>query len=167
MSCPRRRGSRAPVNRLKRQTPMSRRSICPGKSPAHRTGLRATRTGGGSEMQLAKTSYPSANTIFNVLTDFTKWLDGYGETSWDHQSFFAGQSVVGQGALLQGKMRNGGGRSDDFLRGVPAISPAAVSSSDPISDCRRPLCDGIRFLYEADWRLTSTSGTRNSLFWMS
>jgi hypothetical protein len=26
----------------------------------------------------------------NVLADFAEWLDGYGETSWDHQSFFAG-----------------------------------------------------------------------------
>jgi len=25
-----------------------------------------------------------------VLTRFTRWLDSYGETSWDHQSFFAG-----------------------------------------------------------------------------
>jgi hypothetical protein len=25
-----------------------------------------------------------------TLTGFTRWLDGYGETSWDHQSFFAG-----------------------------------------------------------------------------
>ena len=25
-----------------------------------------------------------------VLTRFTRWLESYGETSWDHQSFFAG-----------------------------------------------------------------------------
>ena len=25
-----------------------------------------------------------------VLLDFTRWLQAYGETSWDHQSFFAG-----------------------------------------------------------------------------
>src|SRR5207245_385684 len=25
-----------------------------------------------------------------VLADFTEWLARYGETSWDHQSFFAG-----------------------------------------------------------------------------
>jgi hypothetical protein len=28
--------------------------------------------------------------VSDVLTNFTKWLDAYGETSWDHQSFFAG-----------------------------------------------------------------------------
>ena len=27
-----------------------------------------------------------------VLVDFTRWLEAYGETSWDHQSFFAGPS---------------------------------------------------------------------------
>src|SRR6266446_7527759 len=33
---------------------------------------------------------PRADRISDVLVNFTKWLDSYGETSWDHQSFFAG-----------------------------------------------------------------------------
>ncbi len=41
-------------------------------------------------MQIAKTSDPLANRISDVLKDFTEWLDAYGETSWDYQSFFAG-----------------------------------------------------------------------------
>jgi hypothetical protein len=41
-------------------------------------------------MQLAKTSDPLPDMISDVLTDFTEWLDAYGENSWDHQSFFAG-----------------------------------------------------------------------------
>jgi hypothetical protein len=28
--------------------------------------------------------------VLGLLTRFDSWLDGYGETSWDHQSFFAG-----------------------------------------------------------------------------
>src|SRR5688572_11386493 len=28
--------------------------------------------------------------VENVLEGFTRWLDGYGETSWDHQTYFAG-----------------------------------------------------------------------------
>ncbi len=28
--------------------------------------------------------------VSSVLADFTEWLNAYGETSWDHQSFFAG-----------------------------------------------------------------------------
>ncbi len=33
---------------------------------------------------------PLANRLSAVLSDFTEWLDSYGETSWDHQSFYAG-----------------------------------------------------------------------------
>src|SRR6266700_3684054 len=33
---------------------------------------------------------PVADRISDVLTDFTEWLGVFGETSWDHQSFFAG-----------------------------------------------------------------------------
>ncbi len=31
-----------------------------------------------------------SNKVATVITRFTRWLDSYGETSWDHQSFFAG-----------------------------------------------------------------------------
>ena len=41
-------------------------------------------------MQVAKTSDPLAERISEVLADFTQWLNAYGETSWDFQSFFAG-----------------------------------------------------------------------------
>jgi hypothetical protein len=40
-------------------------------------------------MRLAKISEPLADMMSNVLTDFTEWLDAYGEKSWDYQSFFA------------------------------------------------------------------------------
>ena len=32
----------------------------------------------------------AVNRVSQVLSDFVKWLDAYGESSWDHQSFFAG-----------------------------------------------------------------------------
>jgi hypothetical protein len=32
----------------------------------------------------------SPTSVSAVLAGFTKWLDAFGETSWDHQSFFAG-----------------------------------------------------------------------------
>ena len=41
-------------------------------------------------MQVAKLSSPLIEKLSATLTDFTGWLDAYGETSWDHQSFFAG-----------------------------------------------------------------------------
>ena len=33
---------------------------------------------------------PLEANVANVLARFTRWLEDYGETSWDHQSFFAG-----------------------------------------------------------------------------
>jgi hypothetical protein len=33
---------------------------------------------------------PESKEIYCVLARFARWLDSYGETSWDHQSFFAG-----------------------------------------------------------------------------
>src|SRR6266571_7314523 len=40
-----------------------------------------------------------ADKVSDVLTDFTEWLRVFGETSWDHQSFFAG-SVGGRAKAL-------------------------------------------------------------------
>ncbi len=36
------------------------------------------------------TSDPLAQRVCHVLTKFALWLDAYGKTSWDHQTFFAG-----------------------------------------------------------------------------
>jgi hypothetical protein len=41
-------------------------------------------------MQAAKTPNQLTDKIPRILTNFSKWLDAFGETSWDHQSFFAG-----------------------------------------------------------------------------
>jgi hypothetical protein len=41
-------------------------------------------------MQVTQTSDPLANKVCGVLSDFADWLGAYGETSRDHQSFFAG-----------------------------------------------------------------------------
>jgi hypothetical protein len=41
-------------------------------------------------MQTIKVSDPLPDRVSRVLTAFTEWLDAYGETSWDQQSFFAG-----------------------------------------------------------------------------
>ena len=42
-------------------------------------------------MQAVMTANPMADRVSSVVTNFTEWLDGFGETSWDHQSFFAGR----------------------------------------------------------------------------
>ena len=36
------------------------------------------------------TSLPSAERVSGILDGFTRWLYDFGETSFDHQSFFAG-----------------------------------------------------------------------------
>src|SRR5450756_624750 len=41
-------------------------------------------------MTPAKKDNPLAEKVSVVLTDFTRWLESYGEVSWDHQSFYAG-----------------------------------------------------------------------------
>ncbi len=41
-------------------------------------------------MEVTKRSEELAGGASRGLADFTKWLDTYGEISWDHQSFFAG-----------------------------------------------------------------------------
>lgn len=41
-------------------------------------------------MQPANTKNSQADKVSEVLKDFVRWLENYGEVSWDHQSFFAG-----------------------------------------------------------------------------
>jgi hypothetical protein len=41
-------------------------------------------------MQPAKTKSSQADKVSEVLKNFVRWLENYGEVSWDHQSFFAG-----------------------------------------------------------------------------
>jgi hypothetical protein len=103
------------------------------------------------ETPLAKTSYPLADRISSVLTDFTNWLDGYGEKSWDYQSFFASR-VGGRAKALYYRRR---------LIGTAAVAPMifceAVLPSGrrlfhhplrfPIADAHYAM--GFAFLYEA------------------
>jgi hypothetical protein len=41
-------------------------------------------------MPTTVTTNPLADQVSSVVAHFTKWLNAFGETSWDHQSFFAG-----------------------------------------------------------------------------
>jgi hypothetical protein len=89
--------------------------------------------------------------VAKELANFSKWLDAYGETSWDHQSFFAGP--VGRAAKsLYYRNR---------LIGTAAVAPmifceAFVPSARrlfhhrlrfPIADAHYAM--GFAFLYEA------------------
>jgi hypothetical protein len=41
-------------------------------------------------MEVVEAVNPLEAKVATVLQRFIRWLDGYGETSWDHQSYFAG-----------------------------------------------------------------------------
>ena len=46
--------------------------------------------GASNDRPAPKEDSELSNRVAAILTRFTRWLDSYGETSWDHQSFFAG-----------------------------------------------------------------------------
>jgi hypothetical protein len=91
-----------------------------------------------------------SNCVAKVLANFSRWLDAYGETSWDHQSFFAGP--VGRYAKSL-YYRNG-------IIGTAAVSPMIFAEAFlpsmrrlfhhrlrfPIADAHYAM--GFAFLYE-------------------
>jgi hypothetical protein len=92
-----------------------------------------------------------ADEIHKVLKAFANWLENYGETSWDHQSYYAG-SVGGYAKGLYYKNK--------FL-GTAAVAPMVLSEAFfPFARCmfhqrmRFPIADshyamGFACLYEA------------------
>src|SRR5438874_2692682 len=55
--------------------------------------------GASNDRPAPKEDSELSNRVAAILTRFTRWLDSYGETSWDHQSFFAG-AVGGKAKAL-------------------------------------------------------------------
>lgn len=102
-------------------------------------------------MQVTKTINSLAGNVCPVLTRFNEWLDSYGETSWDHQSFFAGP-VGSRAKALYYKSK---------LPGMVAVAPMIFSEAFfpaarrlfhhrmrlPIADAHYAM--GFAFLYEA------------------
>src|SRR5437762_172676 len=94
---------------------------------------------------------PRADEVSRVLIDFAEWLDAYGETSWDHQSFFAGP-LGGRAKSLYYRHR---------LVGTVAVAPMIFCEAVlPVArrlfhhPIRFPIADahyamGFAFLYEA------------------
>jgi hypothetical protein len=102
-------------------------------------------------MQLPETANQLADRVSDVLTDFTEWLREFGGTSWDYQSFFAGQ-IGGFAKALYYRHR---------ILGTVAVSPmvffeAFLPSARRLfhHPTRFPIADahyamGFAFLYEA------------------
>ena len=92
-----------------------------------------------------------AERVYSALEKFVRWLDAYGETSWDHQSFFAGP-IGGRAKALYYRQR---------LIGTAAVGPmifseAFIPSARRLFDRRRrfPIADahyamGFACLFEA------------------
>ena len=102
-------------------------------------------------MQAAKTSDPLAARVSDVLTDFIEWLDGYGEKSWDFQSFFAGP-VGGRAKALYYRHRLIGTAAVAPMIFCEAFLPAARRLFHhpmrfPIADAHYAM--GFAFLYQA------------------
>ena len=102
-------------------------------------------------MQPHLTTSPTRNRVAVALDNFTRWLEAYGETSWDHQSFFAGSvGRFAKGLYYKNK-----------LLGTVAVGPMIVCEAFvpaarrlfhhrtrfPIADAHYAM--GFAFLYEA------------------
>jgi hypothetical protein len=103
------------------------------------------------QMQATKTFDPLAARVSNVLTDFVEWLNGYGETSWDFQSFFAGP-VGGRAKALYYRHRLIGTAAVAPMIFCEAFLPAArrlfhQPMRFPIADAHYAM--GFAFLYQA------------------
>jgi hypothetical protein len=71
--------------------------------------------------------------VSRVLDGFTRWLDQYGETSWDHQSFFAG--LGGRAKSLYYRNR---------LLGTAAVAPMVFAEAF-LPSARRLFYRPVRF----------------------
>src|SRR6266513_2027758 len=92
-----------------------------------------------------------AGTVSHALTNFTEWLDAYGETSWDYQSFFAGP-VGGPAKALYYRHKLIGTAAVAPMIFCEAFLPAARRLFHhpvrfPIADAHYAM--GFAFLYEA------------------
>jgi hypothetical protein len=89
--------------------------------------------------------------LSSVLSDFTDWLKSYGETSWDHQSYFAGH-FGGRAKALYYRNKPLGTAMVAPMIFSEAFVPAARRLFDrrrrfPIADAHYAM--GFAFLYES------------------
>jgi hypothetical protein len=105
----------------------------------------------GIQTQAAQAPDPFAARVSDVLAEFIEWLDGYGEKSWDYQSFFAG-SIGGRAKALYYRHRLIGTAAVAPMVFCEAFLPAARRLFHhpmrfPIADAHYAM--GFAFLYEA------------------
>jgi hypothetical protein len=91
------------------------------------------------------------NQVSTVLANFTEWLDAYGETSWDYQSFFASR-IGGRAKALYYRNRLIGTAAVAPMIFCEALLPSArrlfhYPLRFPIADAHYAM--GFAFLFEA------------------
>ena len=113
--------------------------------------------GASDDPPAAKEDNELSNKVTAILIRFTRWLDSYGETSWDHQSFFAGP-VGGKAKALYYRHRT---------IGTAAVAPIILCEAFlpwtrrffhhrirfPIADAHYAM--GFLFLYQASGKSSS------------
>ena len=102
-------------------------------------------------MAVARKSFSLTSNVWRVLTNFVDWLDGYGEVSWDHQSFFAG-SLGGRAKSLYYRNKGIGTVAVAPMIFCEAFLPSARRLFHhrlrfPIADAHYAM--GFAFLYQA------------------
>src|SRR5437773_3385432 len=113
----------------------------PGTSPASRASV-------GTSLE---SDQELSDKVATVLSQFTQWLDTYGETSWDHQSYFAGP-LGGRAKALYYRNKAVGTLAVAPMIFSEALVPAArrlfhQPTRFPIADAHYAM--GFAFLYEA------------------
>jgi hypothetical protein len=113
----------------------------PGSAPA----------GGSSARPNPKEDRELSGRVATILARFTRWLESYGETSWDHQSFFAGP-VGGKAKALYYRRRRIGTAAVAPIILCEAFLPSARRLFHrrirfPIADAHYAM--GFLFLYQA------------------
>jgi hypothetical protein len=105
-------------------------------------------------MRISRAESELPNAVATVLTDFVRWLDTFGETSLDHQTFFSGR-VGGAAKALYYRRPALGAAAVAPIIACEAFFPAARRFFDrptrfPIADAHYAM--GFAFLHAATGR---------------
>ena len=102
--------------------------------------------------------------VAGVLANFVRWLDGFGETSLDHQTFFSGPVGGSAKALYYRRPALGMAAVAPMIvvRSVSPVGAPLLRRSDPLSDRRRALRDGLCIPLRDDGEARATSAPRRT-----
>src|ERR1700742_2275596 len=102
-------------------------------------------------MQTYEDNGSASGVVLERLQNFTRWLESYGETSWDHQSYFAGP-IGSRAKALYYRQKHLGTLAVGPMIFFEAFVPSArrlfhQRTRFPIADAHYAM--GFAFLFEA------------------